>query len=201
MSDPRSPPPSNPPSPPRPSNPGNLRVITATRAAPLPEEKRPLKERVRGEATNLGLNALAIVREAWADFRASDRYFKFKALIVASWAVLSVAGFAVAFSGQTGALFPNNHLGGRVIVHREPDRTVLLIRNDSDAPWSDVVVIVNHQFRTAKGAVKAHGMFSITPKQLLGDQNQLAPMELTVTDVELRTSRGHAVLLKDGRAP
>jgi hypothetical protein len=176
-------------------------VITATRTAPLPEEKRPLKERVRGEATNLWLNGLSLVREAWTDFRAADRYFKYKVMIVAGWGLLSIAGFAVAFSGQAEGFFPNNHLGGRVIVHREPDRTVLLIRNDSDKAWQDVVVIVNHRYRTAKGALKAHGMFSITPKQLNGDQNQLAPMDLTVTDVELRTARGHATLLEDGQAP
>lgn len=187
--------------PPRPSNPGNLRVITATRAAPLPEEKRPLKERLRGEASNLWLNGLSIAREAWADFRAADRFFKFKAMIVAGWAVLSLAGLAVAFTGQAGAYFANNHLGGRVVVHREPDQTVLLIRNDGDRAWKDVVVIVNHQYRAAKGELAAHDMFTLTSKQLLGDHNALAPKLFTVTDVELRTSRGHATLLEDGQAP
>lgn len=201
MSDPRPQAPGPTPSPTQPSSPGQRRVITATRAAPLPETRRPLQERLRTGAADLGLNAVAIAREAWSDFRSADRFFKYKVLVVAGWMSLSVAGLGVACPGQTAGLFPNNHLGGRVVVHREPDQTVLLIRNDGDLPWSDVVVIVNHQYRAAKGSVAAHDMFSLTPKQLLGDRNQIAPMDLTVRDVELRTARGHATLLANGEQP
>jgi hypothetical protein len=197
MSAPRSPP-NGPPE--RPSS-ANHRVVTATRAAPLPAEKRPVAERLRSGSANLGLNAVAVLKEAWADFRSSDRYFKYKALTIASWVVLSAGGLVVACPGQTGALFANNDLGGRAVVHREPDRTVLLVRNEGKKPWHDVIVIVNHRYRAAKGTVAAHDMFTLIPKQLLGEGNAVAPNDLTIRDVELRTSRGHATLLEDGEAP
>src|SRR5689334_975438 len=99
------------------SNPGSMRVITAQRAQPIEEEKRPFKQRVVTGAQDLALNAASIAKEAWADFRASDRFFKMKAGIVAGWAVLAALGLVIACPGST--IFANNDLHARLVLAGE----------------------------------------------------------------------------------
>ena len=114
--------PSTPGMPRTPTNPGTLRVMTAARAAPLQKEKveGPLGKRLTGEASNHLLNAVSVVKEWLGDFRASDRYFKYKASIVAGWLVMTVASFAIACPGsnvQTG------DMDARLVLSDKLDRS------------------------------------------------------------------------------
>ena len=66
------------------TNPGQMRVMSAARAAPVEEKPEgPLGKRVASEAQNAALNALSIAKEFIEDFRERDRFFKFKAMILA----------------------------------------------------------------------------------------------------------------------
>ena len=195
MSDSR--PPGNSPPRPRPGvASGQKKVITAARAQPIEDEKVPLKERLASGASNAALNAFSVAKETVSDFKASDRFFKIKAAIVAGWVVLSAASLAIACPGNS--LFANNDLHARLVIAANPDGPILMLENDGRRAWKDVIVIVNHDYRAAAPNVAPQGDITITPRQLMGPNNKLAPKDLHATDVELRTAHGHAVLMADG---
>jgi hypothetical protein len=94
------------------------------------------------------LSAAAEVVDGWRaraaelsdGFRRSDRFFKMRVGIVAAWAVLSLATLwgACATPGQ------HNALGADVQVNRDSIMgTQLLVRNESDHIWEDVVLTLD----------------------------------------------------------
>ena len=90
------------------------RTVSATRSEPLPldEDGIPIQTRIGTEAESTALNVVSILRETWEDFRNADRYFKFKAAILAAaWAVLSLAGVFVACPGAPTLVGPSRSLG------------------------------------------------------------------------------------------
>jgi hypothetical protein len=177
------------------------KAITATRARPPPPEApQKLTERLKAEASNAALNAVSIAKDVVEDFRRSDRYFKYKAGILASWVVLTLLTL-VASCPHRSELDAKNRLGARLgPPSTDPDHPAITIYNEGDDPWEDVTVIVNRHFRAAVGHVQGHGNdIIITPKQLTGDDNQPVPSNLKATDVEIRTSDGKARLMKDGQ--
>jgi hypothetical protein len=180
---------SEPPRPPR-----TLKVISAQRQRPI-TSARPLKDRLQGAVEDHGLNALSVVRESWDGLRAADRYFKVKALIVASWLVLAVTSLVVACPG---AMHRGNALGAQLVITDVADHPVYMVKNDGKRPWKDVIVIVNHQFRAATAMVQPGNNITFGPKQLLGDNGQVAPDDLQISELELRTADGRATLLHGG---
>ena len=76
-----------------------------------------------------------------------------------------------------------------------------MIVNESEKPWQDVTVIVNGTYRAAEGKVLSHDSITVTNKQLLGPHNKLAPKDLVPRSIELRTARGHSLLMQDGVQP
>jgi hypothetical protein len=156
-----------------------------------------MKERLREGALDTVLNAAGILADVWDDFRRSDRFFKFKALILGSWLFLSISTFFVACPGSNTV--GENELGARLVMAGDAARPVYMIVNDSDDPWREVTVIANGTFRTAVGSVDANGgTLTFTPKQLKGDRDVAAPPDLKIRDLELRSEDGDVWLLKDG---
>jgi hypothetical protein len=174
------------------------RVLTAARSGtvPLDADGEPLQTRLRSGATSTALNVAAILRETWEDFRNADRYFKYKAVILVAWAALSLFGIGVAC--PTPSVHRDPSLGARLVVGDAAERPALVLHNESDAAWQDVLIVVNGRFRAAISHVEPHAFVTVTPKQLMGDNGKLAPSDLRATDVELRTNKGSAVLLEHG---
>jgi len=175
------------------------RVLTAARSGTvrLDADGEPLPTRLRAGAESTALNVVAILRETWEDFRNSDRYFKYKAIILAAWAVLSLFGIVIACPAPS--VHRDVTLGARLVVGPETERPALVFHNESDAAWQDVLIIVNGRYRAAVSHVEPQTFITITPKQLMGDNGKLAPSDLQATDVELRTRRGSARLLENGQ--
>jgi hypothetical protein len=175
------------------------RVLTAARSGtvPLDADGEPLQTRLRSGAASTALNVVAILRETWEDFRNADRYFKYKAVILVAWAALSLFGIGVACPAPSVHRDPS--LGARLVVGEESERPALVLHNESDAAWQDVLIVVNGRFRAAISHVEPHAFVTVTPKQLMGDNGKLAPSDLRATDVELRTNKGSAVLLEHGQ--
>lgn len=183
----------------RASNP-NLKVITAARTQPLPAEpQKALKERLKSGAEDAALNVVSILKDAYADFRNSDRYFKYKAGILAGWVTLSI--ITVIASCPPSELDAKNRLGAR-LAPPPADRShpAITIFNDGDQPWKDVTIVVNGAYRAAVAQVSPHDAVTVTPKQLLGPDGKVAPPDLQARDVEIRTDDGKAKLMKGGVA-
>jgi hypothetical protein len=177
---------------PRPSRP--LKVMTAQRMKPV-ASARPLKERLQGVVADQGLNAVSIVREGWQTLRGTDRHLKTKALIVGTWIALSVTSLVVACPGS---MQRGNALGAELVIANVADHPVYMVKNDGKRPWRDVIIVVNGQFRAATAIVHPGNNMTFGPKQLLGDNGQLAPEDLKISELELRTSEGRTTLMQDG---
>jgi len=185
---------------PRASSTTNPRVMSASRAEPLPKEQAAgaVGKRLQAESANAALNALSIAKEMVQDFRQQDRFFKYKAFIVGGWLLLSIATVGVTCSrgvkdtGEFGAKL--THVAGR--------SSLTLVNKSRDA-WVDVVIVVKdtrgQEWRASVARVEPTKDLTVTPKQLLGPQGEAAPSDLGIRGVELRTADGKALLMQDGK--
>jgi hypothetical protein len=179
----------------------NLRVMSATRTAPLPKDQQQgaLSDRLKSESANVALNALSIVKEKVQEFREQDRFFKYKAFIVAGWVLMSVGTFGTTWARgakQTG------DFGAKLVpVPNRPSSISIL--NKSEDVWEDVIVVIKDnkgaEWRASVARVAPTMDVTISPKQLLGASGQAAPSDIVIRGVEMRTAEGRATLLEDGR--
>lgn len=176
-------------------------VRSATRDAPLPASpvRGPLKDRLREGSLDVVLNTRSVLREVVEDFRNQDRHFKWKAAIIAAWALLSISSFGVA----CGPMVRSNasDLGAEWVLAGDAARPVFSIYNHGDEDWEDVTIVINGRYRASQGIVPAGGMIALMPRQFLGDDGAPAPSDLAPVDVELRTNEGNDILLKGGQLP
>src|SRR5687768_4133658 len=118
------------------SNPGALKAVSAARAQPLaPAQPALSKERLREGASSTALNVLSILRETLESFRASDRFFKYKAGILVAWVALSVTTLGVACPGEGGG----NEIDAVLIATEVSGRPVVSLQNASEDRWEDVL--------------------------------------------------------------
>jgi hypothetical protein len=183
------------------SNP-SMKAVSAARAQPAPEPASgPLSKRLKAGAEDTALNVLSILRDVGEDFRKSDRFFKYKAFVLAGWIALSGASIVVACPGSGG---PHNTLGARLVQTKVVDTPVMMIVNDSGRAWTDVTVIVNNEYRASVGKVAAEAPdnnLTLEPRKLLGEGGKMAPNTLQLRDIVVRTRQGEADLLVNGAPP
>lgn len=194
---------SQPPGSTNPSSPPAQRALSAERTTPLPAQPVPAgravqARRLAGGAQDAALNLAGLLRDALGDFRRRDRFFKYKAAILGLWLALSALSVAVAWPR---AGLSAGRLGARLVLNTEVRPPIMMILNEGDEPWEDVTVVVNERYRASPGRVQPGGSLTLTPKQLLGDNGALAPADLAIRDLELRTSEGNVRLLEDGETP
>ncbi|MFY0522196.1 hypothetical protein ACN28I_02950 [Archangium gephyra] len=183
---------------PRVSQTNNPRVMSAARAAPLPKEQQgQLSQKLKAESANVALNALSIVKEKVEEFREQDRFFKYKAFIVAGWVFLSISTFGVTCARgakQTG------DFGAKLVP--VTSRASLTIMNKSEDAWEKVHIVVKDnqgvEWNAYVPRVEPARDITITPKQLLSAEGKAAPSDITIVRVEMQTADGDAVLLENG---
>ncbi|RKH58166.1 hypothetical protein, partial [Corallococcus llansteffanensis] len=173
-----------------------MRAVSAARTEPLEKQKveGPLGKRVASEASNVVLNTFSVLKEQVAGFRQSDRFFKYKAGIVAGWVVLSIASFAIACPGRS---LETGDMDARLVLSDKLDRPSVTIWNESQDVWRDVTIIVNEQYRAAVAEVQPGNFVTITPKQLLGAGGVTAPADLRFQSLKMRSPDDNADLTQD----
>lgn len=196
------------PQPPRGSSPGlpsasssqtNPRAMSAARSAPLAKDERPedIRKRLKSEGANVALNALSVVKEMVSDFRQQDRFFKYKAFIVGGWLLLSVLTVGVT-CGRGGVKTVGDY-GAQLLPIT---RGTLTVKNLSKDTWRDVTVIVRDtrgdEWRASAPDTGPHGVLTVSPKQLVGVGGRLAPSDIIIRGIEMRTSEGKAKLMENG---
>ncbi|MFZ5468066.1 MAG: hypothetical protein ACOZIN_01405 [Myxococcota bacterium] len=175
------------------SNPGALKALSAARSSPLPPAQSSLtKERLKEGAADTALNALSILRDTWEDFRRADRYFKYKAGIIAGWVLLSTLSIGVACPGGDSAE------GATLVAVPNTSPTVWMVKNDGLTPWVDVVVVVNGTYRAAVSQLDANDGLTLSPKILVDSTGTQAPSSLVVRNLVLETADGRMTLMEDG---
>lgn len=197
-SSPKAPPDKTPASgaaPPRtPSNPGffNPRMAAARTAAP----PQSFSDRAKSFVADLGLNTLSVLRELADDFKRSDRFFKYKVLVIVSWLALSVAGIVVAMPSNG----PRNDLDAKLTMTTVVGDTVFSLKNEGQDPWTEVTVIANGSYMLAAPRVEANEMLTFEAKRLTGANGKPAPKDLRAVTLVLKTAEGRSELIKDGQA-
>jgi hypothetical protein len=152
--------------------------------------------RLKSEAENTALNLLAQAKEGIEAFKRSDHFFKYKVAIVAAWLTVSVATLVWAPPHSSGA---DNRLGASLVVTTVLDHPVYMVKNDGSRTWREVVVVVNRTYRAAASEVQPGQNLTLGPKQLLGENGSVAPINLELQDFELRTAQGNTWLMEAGR--
>lgn len=183
-----------------PTNP-NMRAISAARTGPV--AKKPegqVSKRIASEASNQFLNGLSMLKEMFADFQSSDRFFKAKAGIVGGWAFISLLSIVIACPGQG---VKTAELGARVIVlpnkERPKSSPTLMVTNTDDDPWENVIITVNGKYKAIVEKVAPGGDITLTPKNLMSPMGPM-PSDERFTSAEMKTDDGKAELVKNGEA-
>lgn len=181
-------------------HPGSMRVLNAARAEPIAKKAEgPVGKRLASEASNVFLNTLSVLKEMVQDFREQDRFFKYKAGIVGGWIFISVLSLVIACPGRG---IETTDLGARVTVLPNSERPTaspsLTVTNTDDDPWENVIFVVNGKYRATVEKIDAGGIYTLTPKNLLGPEGPM-PADERFRSAEMRTDDGKAELVREGR--
>lgn len=182
-----------------PTNPEAFKVLSAQRMAGIKQKEEPktFKEKAKAVGADVALNTAALLKQLAKDFKESDRFFKYKAGIIALWLALSVTGFVVACPGSSTTA--HNSLDAKLTVTQVAGDPVYSLKNTSDEPWTEILVVVNGDYRYAAPNVAPNDMLTFEVKRLTGPNGKPAPKDMAVTSLELRTEQGKSVLIKDGQ--
>ncbi len=180
----------SPPSPSSPSSPGmRPRMQGELR---LVQEPQNAKER----AIETLLTAKSLALELVEDFRASDRFFKYKAGVIALWLTLSAATVVIACPSASHG--PTNSLGAVVkveqVVALDRNIPVIYIENTSGDDWGDLFVKVNSVYSVAVPGVRAGIKTVVQFDKLINSEGRTAPADLKPQLIELRCNEGEATI-------
>src|SRR5581483_1214731 len=130
------------------------------------------------------------------DFRSSDRFFKYKALVLSVWFVLSVTSIGVSCSGGGPTA---NAFGARLVIAGEGAQRAFMVKNDSDDEWQAVQITVNGKYFVTAAQLRPNGDISLTPRLMFDENGKEAPGDLNIRDVHLSCNEGEAFLFKNGQ--
>jgi hypothetical protein len=194
-------PPSSPPMRSSVSNPNLHAVRSAARAQPLPATpvaKKATHERLKESAADTVLNSVSILSEVIEDFRTADKFFKYKAMVLALWFTLTVGAFGVACPQNDG---PTNEIEAKLVIATDGSSPIYMVKNESSEDWENVEIIVNGGYRSTMATLEAKGgNITLSPAVLFDANGKRAPSTLQITDITVQVANPEAtvVLLKHG---
>lgn len=173
---------------------------SAARAQPLaPEERKMTGKRLQEGAVDTLLNSFSILGEVVQDFRNSDRFFKYKAMVISLWFLLAIGSFGVACPSGGG---PTNDINAVLVVSGEAASPIYMIKNESTDSWHDVEIIVNGTYRSTMSEMPKEGNATLSSAVLFDDQGKRAPSKLQISDILVKVRDPEAeVTLLCGGAP
>lgn len=147
---------------------------TRTEQRPRP----PLPQRLR-----------ELAARALEDFRRSDRFFKMRAGVVGTWVLLTVVTLWAACPSSG----PTNALGADVQVLRESlvGGVQILVRNESDVIWEDVVLTLDDGWQYAHRTVRPHDQLVLSVTHFRKGE-EVAPRDLRPRTLRIRCGQGKA---------
>ncbi|HEX9049139.1 MAG TPA: hypothetical protein VF841_01250 [Anaeromyxobacter sp.] len=126
-----------------------------------------------------------------AGYRKSTRYFKLRAAIVGTWALLSAVTLWAACPASEG---PSNALGARVELLSRTERgaimgTQVYVENESRRLWKDVVLTLDGGWRYERRTVRPADKLVVSITQFKKD-GQPAPPELEPRSLTIECAEG-----------
>lgn len=175
------------------------RAVSAARLVPVADDgPRISGEKLRAGAAETVLNGAGLLRDVWDDFKSSDRYFKYKAMVLVSWLLLTVTSVGVACP-RSG--FGSNSFGARLVVAGDASAPIYMVKNDSPEPWQDVEVLVNGEYRSTAAQVDSNREITLSPVILYNATGARAPADLRITEIEVQIADDRVTLLQGGQPP
>jgi hypothetical protein len=164
---------------------------TAQRVKDLAKDATALAKDLAEGATGM---AKDLARDVAEGYRKSTRYFRMRAAVVGAWAVLSVATLWAACPSSG----PRNALGAEASLSEAFLGSQVLVRNESDAPWRDVVFTLDGGWRLERRTVRPGESVPLAVAQFRrGDET--APRDLRPRSVRIECSEGDATVPLGGR--
>jgi hypothetical protein len=123
------------------------------------------------------------------NFRRSDSGFKLRAVVVATFAVLSLVTFWVACPSTVG---PANSLGA--VVRLDPESimgTQIMVHNNSERMWTDVVLTLDDTWRFEQRTMRAGDRLVLSTTRFQR-QGQPAPRDLKPKVLVVECEQGKA---------
>jgi hypothetical protein len=150
--------------------------------------------RVKEGVRDLARGALGAAGDLASDlaegYRKSTRYFKLRAAVIGTWALLSVTTLWAACPSSG----PANDLGAKfqLLLRSEPGvltGTQVLVENDSGRVWRDVVVILEGGWRYEKKTVRPQDKLVVSIAQFRKG-GASAPADLEPHAITIECSEG-----------
>jgi hypothetical protein len=131
-------------------------------------------------------------REAYAaaagGLRRAGRFQRMRLAIGGGWAVLSLLALWIACSGG-----PSNSLGADVHVLRDSlvGGQQLLVRNESSAIWTDVVLTLDDEWRAEQRTMRPHDQIVLSTSSF-SRNGEVAPRDYKPRTLAIRCDQGRA---------
>lgn len=151
-------------------------------------------QRVKEGVRDLARGALGAAGDLAADlaegYRRSTRYFKLRAAVVGTWALLSIATLWAACPSSG----PSNFLGakGRLLSRHDPGvltETQVSVENESAVVWKDVVLTIDGGWRYEKKTVRPQDRLVVSITQFHRGSER-APADLEPRSVTIECDGG-----------
>lgn len=151
-------------------------------------------QRVKEGVRDLARGALGAAGDLAGDladgYRKSTRYFKMRAAVVGTWAILS----AVTLWAACPSSGPTNPLGAeaQLLSRNEPGMllgTQVLVKNDSRSMWTDVVLILDGGWRYERRTVRPQDKLVVSITKFRKD-GKSAPPELEPRSITIECKEG-----------
>lgn len=145
-----------------------------------------VKEGVRDLARGAVDAAGDLASDLAQGYRKSTRYFKLRAAIVGTWALLSVVTVWVACPPSDA---PRNALGAKVALARTFVGPQLAVENTSRRMWTDVVLTLDGGWRFERRTVRPGDKAVVSIREFKKD-GQPAPPELDPRTLTIECQEG-----------
>jgi len=176
--------------------PTNTPEFTPLQPKLAPKEPSDKKAAAKEVFLDVLYDAKSLVLEMVDDFKASDRFFKYKAGVIGSWVLLSVLAMIIACPSNPG--MRSNSLDARILIKQVPalDRsiTALYIENTGDDDWGDALLKLNNVFTHSIPDLKAGAKAVVTIEKFSGPGGKTPPSDLKPQKLEITCKRGNTTI-------
>ena len=147
-------------------------------------------QRVKEGVKDLARSAVGAAGDLASDvatgYRKSSRYFRLRAAVIATWAVLAL----VTFWGACPSSGPTNTLGAKAkLLAGSIMGSQVFVENESDQIWRDVVVTLDGGWRYEKRTVRPSESF-VVPTNRFAKDGATAPPGLASKTITIECAEG-----------
>jgi hypothetical protein len=156
----------------------------AQRVKDLAKEIAPSAQKAAAAARDF---AMDLAQDLSEGYRRSNRYVRMRAAVIAAFAVVTVASLWIACPSSG----PSNDLGAEIKLAESFLGSQILLRNESDGLWTDVVITLDGDWRLERKTVRPGDEMVVSVAQFAKDGKR-APKDYRPGSVTIECREGRA---------